>query len=233
MEFRKSQRKRPFFVLLAGFTFIFLPVFNILQAYISHKSKISFFQIDVILYYFPFHVPFLLLITSPIVGIGILRIKKWGWYSFLAYCGIVFLYNLTQLLKHPSAFEAGIFFRSALCIIGLWYFLGKEIRMPYLDIVKRGWRGRKREEIKIASNLSISGKTYSTTTADISEIGSLFEFDNSIPVSLGDPVQIKWTLNGENQNLQGLIVRIEDNLLGVKFQSIPKNEKRILHNFLK
>ena len=224
MESMEKKLTRPFFVIFTGITFLILPLLNLLQAYLIHNVKFPFFRLTTILYYFPPYVSLILLVIAPIIGIGILKVKKWAYYGFFIYCSFLIINNIFQIIKSPRIFEISSFVYSTLTTLGIAYFLNRDIRSPYIQDEERGWRIGKRSTIDFNLELNFNNEILTLKGIELSRAGCLVELPNNLYFDIGSSYTFQLLLKNERFSVQGIMLRkIGEKQLGIQFSKLlPK-----------
>lgn len=227
----KKKPIKPFFVIITGIIFIILPLLNLLQAYFIHNSKFPFFRLTTILYYFPPYVSLMLLVIAPIIGIGILKVKKWAYYGFYVYCSFLIINNFLQIIKSPTIFEISSFIYSTLAILGFAYFLNRDIRSPYLQDEERGWRIGKRLETKFNIKLTLNDEDLILKGIELSRAGCLIELPHNFEFKISSFYNFELIIVKERLLVEGIVLRIvEGKNAAIKFNSLLP--RKLLSSFL-
>ncbi|HNF28616.1 MAG TPA: hypothetical protein PKV80_29390, partial [Leptospiraceae bacterium] len=133
---------------------LFLPVLN----YFSIKkyyniSGSGFYWITAI-----DTVDLILLAVPCMIGIGLLAVKKWAWWSLLFYVSALTLNNTAALFRNQDIFHLSALLQTLVGIALILFFLRKDISAPYFKMYPRGWRGQKRTPV--AMDVSLDGTLY-------------------------------------------------------------------------
>lgn len=227
MEFRKEpragRRKRlakPKALVVFGMAFLALPIMNFLAFSVQNRISLQFpdraFQsMDPV---------FLVLLFAPFfAGIGLIRIKKWGWYFFLGYALVLICYNLIVLFLNPVIFNLAAIINAGLGVLAVFYFTRRDISTPYMKMYPRGWRGQRREPLQIP--VEIDG--VQLMTRDLSRTGLYVEWPEC-PHDPTDAVGIRFTLEGHFFELDGGVVRVDGTGAGVAFRELNDEQERML-----
>jgi len=175
-----------------------------------------------------------------LVGIGILGVKKWGYFMFLAFNSALIIHGL-YLIYQFHGVETD-FINTERLILNLFitiipfflilYFLNSEISTPYLTLLPRGFRKKWRTEIPLKGTLIDSvGNKLSITTLDISPTGCLATVDGYIAdeddYALTFDIEKDWKVNAS-------VVRIQGENVGLRFNYSGSNDpsKKELKKYL-
>lgn len=181
---RRKRYKRPISIILIGSLLILYPFINIYNlmkyyhySYIeTHKLFLTLNPVQLLLLFFPW-----------VSGIGLLLVKKWGWYLFLLNSFSLIIFNFYAIYLQPVSYN----YRSlaeGLAVFGFSvFFLRRDISAPYMKVYPRGWRYEKRKPVII--DIAIDGKK--TKTRDISSAGlyadwegEVYELNTEVDVSI-------------------------------------------------
>ena len=175
-----------------------------------------------------------------LVGVGILGVKKWGYFVFLAFNSALIIHGFYLLFQYHGV-ETD-FINTERLILNLvitilpffliLYFLNSEISTPYLTLLPRGFRKKWRTEIPLKGNLLDSlGNTLAVTTLDISPTGCLATVDGYI----SDEDDFTLTFDIEKEwKVDASVVRIQNENVGLRFNYSGKTDpaKKELKKYL-
>lgn len=168
-----------------------------------------------------------------ILGLGILGVKRWGYFLFLVFNFILVGHGIHLLYKFGfvEQFLWNMLY-TVVPFILISYFLTKEISTPYLTLIPRGFRNKWRTEIPIGGQIILTtGESLRMVTMDISPTGCLARVDGIVPEN--SSVKINLDLDGQNWEAPALWVREEDGNQGFKFLiSSLSQERESLDKFL-
>ena len=220
-NFNKRKRiSRPKTLLFFGLFFLSIPIWNYFS--VAYYNQVPITAVKLVFKNFQV-IEILILISSLIVGIGLLLVKRWGWYSFLVYAALFILYNLYTLISNPILYNIGAFVQTLLGFLAITYFLRKDISAPYFKLYPRGWRGEIRYPIQIAVKVNSDTRT----TRDFSETGFYVDWQNC-DLNLNQEVQIEISKDKDIIHLVGGIVRIDENGVGIAFRKITKLQNEFI-----
>ena len=207
---RRRRLKKPLILTTIGVVFLFLPVFNVIFNSIYYSIPLN----ESLLTFSTFGI--ILLLLSPIIGVGILQVQKWGWYAFVMYNFLVIGFNFYTILNRGNIYTYSIFFQSISFFIVIGYFLLRDISAPYFSLIQRGFRSEKRKELQI--DVKIDGNIYKTK--NISNLGLLVEWPYCTK-NPGDEIEIEILGNTTDLNSTSRkagIVRLIDIDVGIAFR---------------
>jgi|JI9StandDraft_2_1071091.scaffolds.fasta_scaffold08515_6 hypothetical protein len=234
--FQHKQRRRvsrPYTLLIFGSLFLLIPIFNYIS--IAYYNDIPYLNPKLVLKTLK-KLEVVLLLSSVIVGIGLLSVRRWGWYSFLVYAFALISYNLFIIILNPVIYNVGAFVQTIIAFVAIAYFLKKDISAPYFKMYPRGWRFEKRHPIEV--DIKVNGKPLKTK--DFSMSGFYADFENC-PYQPEDSVQVVFTFEGKEYTMTAGVARVdysEDNDqlpigAGFAFRGLTINSKRVLSHVTK
>ncbi len=216
MSDRRKRISRPLPILVFGSVFLLLPIVN----YINFAYQLEVSPKDFLLILSRIDSIALILAIFPIViGIGILLVKKWGWWSFLGYSIIVLFYNLIVLISEPNQLIPNLvnLIQSLIGFSAIFYFLKPDISAPYMNVDKRGWRFQKRKPVEIPVKLN----SILTKSIDLSATGLYVEW-KGIDFELGQEVNIEFEFALKKFSTKAGVVRIDAVGLGLAYRNLEK-----------
>jgi Tfp pilus assembly protein PilZ len=233
-----SLSNLPIRLLLIGFLFVFLPVisyFNtaamlnvsptefrtVMNSFIPSKAAVnSAYPVTQgnILFEFLFRYYRVLLNgLGFIVGLGLLGVKRWGYFLFLFFNAILIIDSISRLFTDSFSQRFVVNFVLTLFYFSiLQFFLSKDISTPYLTLVPRSFRKKWRVAIPISGRIENSlNQTVPVTTVDISPTGCLAEVEGLL--ELNGTYNVVLNLDSEWE-VKAKAVREEDGCYGLQFQ---------------
>jgi hypothetical protein len=230
MSLLNQERRRRFRKprLLLGFSILILllPISN----YIGMSMK----------YNFPLYKPYLLLkfgnlpewvllISSIFSGLGLLYIKRWGWWLFILSSFTFISYNSYGFITIPNSATKGPLIQTLIITLALCYFLQKDIFTPYMKLYKRGWRFLKR--YPVATNININDKIYKTINISL---GGVYVKWTDCKLELNSEVTVYFELGKEGfKSKAGIATIVPGNGVGIAFREIDKLFKERLKKALR
>ncbi len=178
--FPVSFSNLPFTILLIG---IFYSVINLLMSYLgtAYNNDLKIFQFFEIVKLYSLQ-NWALLLMSFLVGVGILGVKRWAFFLYLVFNGILIVHGIYFLIKYwgfntdlitTESLITNMLIVSVSFVLTL-YMLNSEISTPYLTLIPRGFRKKWRTEIPLKGILKDSlGSNITIQTLDVSPSGCL------------------------------------------------------------
>lgn len=221
---KRKRLARPLTLVLFGVLFLVLPFLNYFT--FAYQSRIPLQLVWVVLR--AMDPVFLILTLMPFaVGVGLLAVKKWGWYSFLVFAGLLIGYNLFTLAVNPVLTNLGALLNALLGCAAAFYFVRRDISAPYMKMYPRGWRYQKRRPHRIG--VQIDGEE--RETSDMSASGFYVEWENC-PYQPNDTVRIKFDREQEQFDIEGGVVRVDDRGAGFAFRGLTASQKKALRKLV-
>lgn len=228
--FPVSFKNLPKPILIIGIFYLFTPVWSYLAT--SQYLNISVADFSKLISTFSKFSLFLNFLGF-ILGLGILGVKRWGYFLFLGFNFILILHGLYLLFTKgfQETFVLNLVYTFVPFVIIL-YFLNKEISTPYLTLIPRGFRKKWRTEIPIGGYIILNGGTkMRLVTMDISPTGCLARVDGSVPENSTGTIQLD--LDGVEWTAPCQWIRKEEETHGFKFLiSSNSSEYKTLDKFL-
>ena len=212
---RRRRVRRPFTLTLFGLAFLAMPVVN----YLAIALRLSLhparpFEVFASLNTFEI----VLLFSAIPVGLGLLLVKKWGWWSFLFYALTLIVYNATIFILQPFAGNLGALLLAAFGMLAMAYIMRNDISAPYIKMYPRGWRLEKRKPLVF----EIVINDIMRRTKDAHERGVYVEWPNC-NLEPGSEVRLSFKLNDNRYDLTGGVVRTDPEGVGVAFRAMDLN----------
>lgn len=143
---RRKRLKRPRILFVLASVIVLMPFSNYVgMALFRHLSPFNVIDVFSSLTFREY----LFLISSLGAGIGLIMIRKWGWWLFII-AGFVFvLQNIYIFIINSASLQPGPILHTSIIAVALAYFLRKDIFIPYLKIHRHGWRFFPRYKLQI------------------------------------------------------------------------------------
>ncbi|HNO24998.1 MAG TPA: PilZ domain-containing protein [Leptospiraceae bacterium] len=225
---RRKRIKRPPGILFAGIMCFLYPVINI-------WSLCTFYHIPVrdFAQVFRFINGFqtVLVFAPALPGIGLLSVKKWGWYSFLAYCFSLLMFNIYALYKFHASRNVYSILETAAVITVSVYFLRRDISAPYMKLYPRGFRGENRIPVEAEVEILCGSEKWTRKTRDFSVSGFYTDW-NDFPLHLNSEILARFRLGNESFELNAGVVRTDENGAGFAFRDTDSETESRLERSL-
>jgi hypothetical protein len=206
----RPRGKRPLLLTLFGAGFLLMPIGN--YAARAVYKPIDPFDVAEVLRTFGI-LGGVLLVTSLLVGIGLLRVRPWGYRLFTLYAIALVAYDIYELVRNPVLYNVGAIAQTVFAFAAVAYFARKDIFTPYLAPNARGFRGEKRYAFE--SNVTIDGAR--RVARDISS-GGCFVVWPACPKAVGDSIELEWgDAAGTTFTMHGTVARKDDGGIGVAY----------------
>jgi len=221
---RRKRISRPIPIIVFGILFLILPILNYIN--FAYQFQIPFQNVLEVLKTVD-TIAVVLSIIPFAVGIGILLVKRWGWFLFLAYSVMVLFYNTMVLISEPSELNILTLVQSTVGFAAIFYFLKPDISAPYMKMYGRGWRFQKRKPIE--ADLSING--LKLKTRDISSSGFYVEWKD-FPYELNQEVNVSLPMETQTLELKAGVVRIDSLGAGIAFRALDNPTTRTIKEWI-
>ncbi|HMV79251.1 MAG TPA: PilZ domain-containing protein [Leptospiraceae bacterium] len=217
---RRKRLSRPKTLVFFGLVLLLLPIINYYS--ISAQTGIGFFFFRQNLAILNSAEIFLLFASIP-VAVGLLLVKRWGWWLFFLYSALLIGYNGYLLALSKNLFDLGVLVRTFIGVGTVIYFSRKDISAPYFKMYPRGWRYQKRKPVELA--VIIEGRNYKTK--DVSSSGIYVESDD-LNYEINSELKIQLKLDSEFLELTVGVVRIDSKGMGMAFRNLSPEQRELL-----
>ncbi|MCR9145019.1 MAG: PilZ domain-containing protein [bacterium] len=212
---RRRRVRRPLTLTLFGIAFLLMPLINYVAIALRAGIPVSdvagvFARLNLF--------EIVLLFGSVPVAIGLLLVKKWGWWTFLAYACALIVYNATVFALQPFAGNLGAVLLALFGMLAVAYIMRNDISAPYIKMYPRGWRLQKRKPLVF----EIVADDIMRRTKDAHERGVYIEWPEC-SLEPGAEVTLAFRLNDNRYDLTGGVVRTDPEGVGVAFRDIDLN----------
>lgn len=220
---RRRRMSRPGTLVFFGLVFLLLPFVN--YAAYAARYGIPPAMASLVLKTMPWPFVIMMLLSFP-VGLGLLLVKKWGWFLFLAYSVLLVAYNVYVILTNHDPYNFLALALTTLGCVAIVYFSRKDVSAPYMKMYPRGWRGQRRVPVEIP--IRVGEKNLKSR--DISPSGFYADWPDC-PHNPNDAVRLIFELDGEELQLEGGVVRVDDNGAGIAFRGLTREQSALLEKF--
>jgi len=222
----KKLLKKPIVLRIIVLIYFFSPFVH----FMSYKfmGDLSFVSTDFIQYNTFFGFPVVL--TMPIIAVGLFFTNLYSWYIFLLHSILVFIDNTYRAFLMPSSSSSSFLFIAG--SVGLFfmilYLIQKDVRAPYLHLLPRGWRKDFRHEVDL--EILIEKTTF--RISDLSISGCFIKMTEEKM-----PKNTTWNYFAEIDGVtfQGKVkpMRKTEAGFGVKFLELKEENRMFIKNYLK
>jgi hypothetical protein len=176
------MKKRPFIIKLIALCLILSPIWFITQTMYIFKIQIGY--IASVFKLLNWH-GWTMLIVSPLVGVGVFKVKKWGFYLLCIFAALSLVSNITIYATGLTTFPIWlIILLNVLILAGLILFVRKEVYAPYFNPNLRWWEQAKRyyyQDMKVLIKEFGTNKLVAEANSfDISESGVFIASDKEV-----------------------------------------------------
>ena len=217
---RRKRVRRPLLLVLFGIGYILMPVVNYIGAAFALDVPLHFYQV-IARSFDPFQ--YAIMATAVVAGVGLLQIKKWGWWSALGLAGVITVYNLVILIQSRALYNLSALLLTVFAIAILLYFTRKDISAPYMKMYPRGWR----YQTRTPNQIEIQINDDSFQTIDMSEYGLYAKMDAD-RFEPGQEIKVQLPLRTETFELNAVVVRVDENGAGLAFRDLNAERRSTL-----
>ena len=221
---RRKRISRPLPIIVFGILFLILPFINYIN--FAYQFQIPFQNFLEVMKTVD-SIALVLAVITFAVGIGILLVKRWGWFLFLGYSLMVLFYNTMVLISEPSELNILTLIQSAVGFSAIFYFLKPDISAPYMKMYGRGCRFQKRRPIE--TDLIIDGQKLKTR--DLSTTGFFVEWKDC-PYELNQELKVTFPMSTFTLELKAGVVRLDSLGAGIAFRSLDNATSRTIKEWI-
>jgi PilZ domain len=221
---RRKRISRPLPVIVFGILFLILPIINYVN--FAYHFQIPFQNVGEVLKTVDI-IAVILAVVPFAVGIGILLVKRWGWFLFLFYSVLVLFYNAMVLLSDPTETNILTLIQSTIGFAAIFYFLKPDISAPYMKMYGRGWRFQVRKPVET----DIAVNDLKLRTRDLSPTGFYVEWLNC-PYELNQGVNVTLIIEKKTLELKAGIVRLDSIGVGIAFRSMDAETTKTIKEWI-
>ena len=188
------MKKRPLMITVLSHLYFISPVFVLLE--LMWAYDISPARIGTVVNYMNWHVV-LMMVLTPIVGIGIWTVKKWGYYLLLVHSVFMIFNNATLYAVNRTPIPLWTIVVFNLFLVGvIVLFVRKEVYSPYFNPRIRWWEQAARyyyDKMRIiVKKLGTDVPVFEAKSFDVSETGAFIVSDKKVAV--GDKYSMELVL---------------------------------------
>lgn len=219
------MKKRPLSIIIIALIYFFEPVGNLIQA--AYVNKLPLWGPDSILSHLIWS-DWIILGLFPVVAMGVFMVRKWGWYLFIGFSGVLIAYNIyVYLYLNPNYQLHTVLLFILIVTVMSAIFFRKHVYAPYFNPRLRWWEVASRYSIRFDTKIITDEAALNCQLLDISASGCFV--DNAGELSVGDSVWLIIKCAGDEIKCLGKIVRksIESNGsgYGIYFQTMSRETR--------
>jgi hypothetical protein len=230
------MKKKPLSIIIIAMIYFFLPVGNLIQA--AFINDLPILGENGILSRLLWS-DWIILCLFPVAGLGVYRVRKWGWYFFVVFSFILISYNLVvyYFLNPNCSFEPVLLF--ILIITGMSsFFFRKHVYAPYFNPRLRCWEAANRYRIPLSATIFSEKRKslHKCQVLDISVTGCFIDYDKDLKE--GNRVWLKIDFYGTVIQCSGQVVRKSDpkethSGYGIMFKKLAKDSKKKIRTLVR
>jgi len=180
--------RKPVSIVLIGFYYLFSPLFNLVQiALVTHlplSGPVSLWSVlgpgD-----------WAVLLAFPVVGFGLLSVRRWGWAAFVAFTLFLIGYNSYAYVVN-QAYDLSLVLLYNITLAAVTFvFFRKHLRAPYFNPRLRWWNTDPRYQVKLSGSLGEAESACHAEILDLSATGVFLSVCADIEVGQVQTVTIE------------------------------------------
>ena len=175
------------------------------------------------------------LVTAPVVGICLYFVSRFSWYLFLGHCSLILVDFVVKWASRPSYYlrtvpgvqNLLILVGNVALVVFVALIIRRDFRAPYFQVIRRGWRERKRVLIRCPVDLEGQARIVS----DLSKSGC-FVVDKDADIAPGSRVRISLPCHATKIDCTGKVMRATREGLGIRFLNLTAEKRREIGRML-
>jgi len=225
------MRKRPLSLTLIGLCYIFLGPF------LEITSRVYFNEWPLmgprgVIPNLSWH-DWLLITAMPVVGFGILRVARWGYYLFFGYSIALIGQRIYEYFSSQdySAYASLLGILLTVAVVG--YFVQKHVATPFFNPAIRWWQRQPRFQVNIAAQMRVRHDIFHCFVRDIALGGCFVETDEA--VFTGDVTWVRIQLGEHEFTALGKVTWVHTTGVrgvGVQFLGMGKHDRQSLRRLI-
>ena len=182
------SEKRPWAIYSISALFLGIPTFILLVLFFKGGANWGAVQATVTL-------NFLIFATGAyIAGLGLWRVKPWGYGFYLGFAAVVVGFNIYQFSMYQESIDYLNVVSCALVVAGAGVLLSGDTTAPFFNPRLRWWERSERTTARIIGTFTFESQTIDKEILDLSKTGIFSDLPFALDV--GDIVQCKVQYEG-------------------------------------
>ncbi|MBX9766059.1 MAG: PilZ domain-containing protein [Bdellovibrionales bacterium] len=129
-----------------------------------------------------------------VAGLGLWRVKPWGYGLYLGFASLVIAFNLYQFSMYPDSIDYLNVVACALVVAGAGVLLTGDTTAPFFNPRLRWWERSERTEARIVGLFTFNGQSVEKEVLDLSKTGVFSDLPFALKV--GDILHFKIQYEG-------------------------------------
>jgi Tfp pilus assembly protein PilZ len=174
-----------------------------------------------------------MLCALPAVGAGIVLVKRWGYYLFFGYTGLLILQNGYEYFSSQDYSTYASLLGLLLNVSVVGYFVQKHVAAPFFNPAMRWWERQPRYLVNLMAQVRVRFDVFQCRVRDIALTGCFIETDEAVFV--GDPTWVKIQLGDHEFTALGKVIWIHSKGIrgvGVQFVGMGKQDRKNLRKMI-
>lgn len=194
--------RKPVSIVLIGLYYLLSPVLNLAQiASVTHLSLSGPVNLWSVLTPFDWVV----LGAFPLVGVGMLTVRRWGWVTFVAFSLFLIGYNsFSFFINHTYSLGLVVLYNVGLAAV-TFVFFRKHLRAPYFNPRLRWWNIDPRYPVLLTASLEFADSSCDVEVLDISKSGVFL--GTCADIEVGQTHRVKIVAYGQTVRCTGKVMR--------------------------
>ena len=165
------------------------------------------------------------------VGVGIFRVKPWGYFSFLTYAIGIVSYFLYEYFATPVLHNYVLLVAAVVLVGTISVLIQKHISAPYFNPKLRWWERDPRFRVNLQAEFQIDGGARQGALLDLSLSGCYATIDTKLEA--GDAVNVGIQLLDHRIATLATVIWVNpEGGYGIMFTDLERDEKKELKNII-
>jgi hypothetical protein len=175
----------------------------------------------------------LVCIGSYAVGVGLWRVRPWGYYLFFGFITTVIGFTLYQMFIEKQPFSVMQTMMIVYFSIAAIFLLQRQIAAPYFNPKLRWWERNPRFPVNLEGQFKFDGVTHSAAILDISQTGCFTNLEAQLRP--GDSLKVLIKVLDFDFSIESKVIRRSLNPagFGIVFLDLDRNSKKQLETLLR
>jgi hypothetical protein len=216
--------RKPVSIVLVGVFYLVAPVFNLVQ--IALVTGVGFVG-PVTLWTVVGPYDWAVLVAFPVVGWGMLSVRRWGWLAFMVFSVFLVGYNTAGLIVNQTYDVVLVMLFNVVLVLITFVFFRKHLRAPYFNPRLRWWNTDPRYQVNLVAHVGID--TPGACEAEVLDLSASGAFlSTCADIEVGQVQRFTIEAYGLAFPVQGKVMRKSDPGashpgFGVMFQALDRS----------
>lgn len=145
------------------------------------------------------------LLAFPVVGVGMLSVRRWGWVAFITFTVFLIAYNTYAFITNRAYDLAVVVLYNVTLAAVTFVFFRKHLRAPYFNPRLRWWNTDPRFQVRLDAHVEVDDATCHAEILDLSLSGLFLSICSDIEV--GQVLNVRIDAYGLQFPVRGKVMR--------------------------